>query len=220
MKPSSNVQLARTVARLSDADLLEFWQALLGSLTEAKRMEMAFRAAEALPATFGALRSLLTAEQKRVDIAEQLAGEPRRIVELQSAADETLREARIAGEAMAAVWEEEMLSSSETARRLGAKPSNREKVNSFRRRSMLLGLPREQGRQYLYPAFQIDVTRREIYPEVRRVNEMLDAASDPWGVASWWVSENARLGARPVELVGADDEALVHAAEAVIEPLG
>ncbi len=220
MTPSSSHQLARSVAGLSDRDLLEFWQVLLGNLTEAKRLEMAMRAAEALPATLGALRSLLAAEHNRTRIAEQLAGEPRRIVELQTAADDALREARIAGEAMAAVWEEEMLSSSEAARRLGAKPSNREKVSSFRRRSMLLGLPRDEGRQYLYPSFQIDLRRREIHPEVRKVNEMLDAVSDPWGVASWWVSMNARLDARPLELVGAGDEAVVRAAEALLEPLG
>jgi len=80
------------------------------------------------------------------------------------------RERRIADEAMAARFGEEMLSSAEAARRLGAKSSNREKVNSFRRRSMLLGLPRDEGRQYLYPTFQIDVTRRKIHPDGVRVH--------------------------------------------------
>lgn len=221
MALESTAQLARTVARLPDADLVEFWLALLVRLPESKRLEMAFRAAESLPATLGALRSLLAVEECRVNIAEQLAGEPRRIVDLGAAADESLRQARIAGESMAAVWEEEMLSSSEVARRLGAKPSNREKVNALRRRSRLLGLPRDQGRRYLYPAFQIDLSRQEIYPEVRRVNEILDAASDPWGVASWWISVNGRLDARPLDVVGSGaGEAVVRAAEAVLEPLG
>ncbi|MCP5110940.1 MAG: hypothetical protein GY953_08910 [bacterium] len=43
---------------------------------------MMFTAAESLPATFGALRSLLVTEENRISIAEQLAGEPQRIVDL------------------------------------------------------------------------------------------------------------------------------------------
>lgn len=122
---------------------------------------------------------------------------------------------------MAAMWEEELLSSAEAARRLGAKPSNREKVNACRRRSMLLGLPRDQGRGYLYPAFQIDSSRQEIHREVRKANQLLDAASDPWGVASWWISVNARLDSRPMDLVGSGDgEAVIRAAEAALQPLG
>ena len=215
------MQLARNVARLSDAELVEFWRALLVKLPEAKRLEIALRAAESVPATLGALRSLLAAEKIRISIAEQLAGEPRRIVELSTAADESLRQARIAGEAMAAMWEEELLSSAEAARRLGAKPSNREKINACRRRSMLLGLPRDQGRRYLYPAFQIDSSRQEIHREVLKVNQILEAASDPWGVASWWISVNARLGSRPMDLVGSGEgEAVIRAAEAAIQPLG
>ena len=66
MALSSSAQLAHTVARLPDADLVEFWLALLVRLPESKRLEMAFRAAESLPATLGALRSLLAAEESRI----------------------------------------------------------------------------------------------------------------------------------------------------------
>ena len=86
-------------------------------------------------------------------------------------------------------------------------------------RSWLLGLA--SGRGYLYPAFQFDSGRRDVFADVRAVNERLEAAGDPWGVASWWISLHARLGARPVDLVGTDraDE-LIAVAEAVVEPVG
>jgi hypothetical protein len=113
-----------------------------------------------------------------------------------------------------------MLESKAAAIALGAKVTNREKVRSHRERSRLLGLPRD--RSYLYPAFQFDPRKRELYPEVRQVNELLDAAVDPWGVASWWVSPNDRLGgARPLDLVSkARAEEVVRAAQAIVEPIG
>ena len=83
----------------------------------------------------------------------------------------------------------------------------------------LPGLP--SGRGYLYPAFQFDAARRDVAPEVRAVNEQLDAAGDPWGVASWWISRNDRLAARPRDLVGTERAGeLAAAARALTEPLG
>ena len=38
-----------------------------------------------------------------------------------------------------------------------------------------------------------DADRCDVAPEVRTANEQLDAAGDPWGVASRWVSRNDRL---------------------------
>ena len=146
---------------------------------------------------------------------------PSSTLQLGTAADDSLRQARIAGEAMAVIWDEELLTSSQAAHCLGAKPSNREKVNSYRRRSILLGLPRDGGRLYLYPAFQFDSRRQEVRPEVRKVNQVLDAAADPWGVASWWVSPHGMLDSRPIDLVGTPEaSAVVRAAEAALEPLG
>jgi hypothetical protein len=37
-----------------------------------------------------------------------------------------------------------------------------------------------------------------------RVNSLLEASRDPWGVASWWTTPNAWLGARPLDLLGTD----------------
>ncbi len=154
-------------------------------------------------------------------LVERLAGEPRRVVDFDQLADSSVKQARIAAEALATIWQEEMLTSPEVAHRLGAKPTNREKVGGLRRRSMLLGLPRDGGRRYLYPAFQIDAARQQIHPEVVKVNQLLDAATDPWGVASWWVSANGWLDARPMDVAGTPKSpAVVKAAEAVVEPIG
>jgi hypothetical protein len=163
------------------------------------------------------LRSLLAWEASKSRVAHELAGGPRRVV---TAAElQTELQVRIASEAIADVWQEEVLEPGQVAVALGAKKSNREKVSSLRKRSWLLGMPRDRG--YLYPAFQIDVGRRQIYPEVREVNETLGAEGDPWGVASWWLATNDRLGARPADLVGsARAEELIQAAKAVTAPIG
>lgn len=95
-----------------------------------------------------------------------------------------------------------MLEPRDAALALGGRRENRERVRRYREPSWLLGPP--SGRGYLYPAFQFDASRRDVVPEVRAVNEELDAAGDPWGVASWWISRNDRIDARPRDLVGTD----------------
>lgn len=74
----------------------------------------------------------------------------------------------------------------------------------MRNASVLLALPSEQGP--LYPAFQFEPdtprARARVAPVVATINAFLGANVDPWGVASWWVSPNARLGGRaPMDLV-------------------
>lgn len=160
------------------------------------------------------LRALLAWEAAKGRLALELAGGPRRVV---TAAD--LHQVRIASEAIAAVWREDVLEPGQAALALGAKQTNREKVSALRRHSSLLGLPRDRG--YLYPAFQIDTDRREVYPDVRAVNETLGAEADPWGVASWWFTINDRLAARPADLVGTSRAGeLIEAAKAVTAPIG
>ena len=163
------------------------------------------------------LRVLLCWEANRMEIIEKLAGAPRDVVSSSDPREEL--GVRIASEAVATIWQEQMLDAGKVAESLGARSSNREKARTLRKRSELLGLPRDRG--YLYPAFQIDEGRRQVYPEVAEVNRLLGATEDPWGTASWWVSENSRLQARPLELVGTEKAArLVAAAEAVIEEIG
>ena len=163
------------------------------------------------------LRSWLALLVFRSELAQRLGGEPRQvIVALEHAA---MLQAKLQGEAVDTIWREPMLAPKEAAVALGAKATNRERVRQFRERSWLLGL--SHGRGYLYPAFQFDPERRDVFPEVRAVNDRLDAARDPWGVASWWISRHARLGARPVDLVGTErTDELVAVADAVAEPIG
>lgn len=95
----------------------------------------------------------------------------------------------------------EMLKPGRVAELLGAKATNREKVRLLRVSSRLLGVPRGR-RHWVYPRFQIDEQRACVYEEAERVNRLLGAAQDPWGVASWWVARNVLLDGRPCDLVG------------------
>ncbi len=163
------------------------------------------------------LRSWLSLLTVRNDVVRQIGGEPRHV--LDEAGQGVLAQAMVQGEAVRAIWREPMREPRDAAVALGARATNREKVRQYRKRSWLLGLP--AGRGYVYPAFQFDPERRDVFAEVRAVNERLEAADDPWGVASWWIARHARLGARPADLVGtrrADD--LFAAADAATEPIG
>lgn len=165
------------------------------------------------------LRALLATVAVGHRLVEELAGHPRQIVTADEIADSVLRQAKIAGEAMGSIWEYPMLAPSAAALALGAKPGNREKVRTYRLRSWLLGLPRRRG--YVYPRFQFDPKSLELFSEVQSANEVLGAADDPWGVASWWISSNERLGCRPAELVGTERASdVVRAAQALLEPVG
>jgi len=166
------------------------------------------------------LRTLLGLAATRNEIVRGISGEPRRVLDVDDLAGDAMHQAFLAGEAIGTIWDEPMLEPKAAARALGAKATNREKVRTYRERSWLVGLP--HGRGYLYPEFQFDKRTRDVYHEVRAVNETLAAADDPWGTASWWVSYNARLeGARPLDLVGTDRaEDITTVAEAVSEPIG
>lgn len=50
------------------------------------------------------------------------------------------------------------------------------------------------------PAFQFDRAGDPV-PVVLRVNRILDAEDDPWGVADWWLCPHAWLGAAPADLL-------------------
>lgn len=67
------------------------------------------------------------------------------------------------------------------------------------------------------PAFQFDPNGHP-YAVVMRINRMLDAAGDPWGVADWWLGPNAWIDAVPAESIGRiNDGVLIAAARAVFE---
>ncbi|HUP21816.1 MAG TPA: hypothetical protein VNB06_02610 [Thermoanaerobaculia bacterium] len=164
------------------------------------------------------VRSLLGWEAERERLSLVLGGSPQNVLNAEDLTSE--RQARLAGEAIARIWEEEMFEPSAAGPALGVSPTNRQRVADLRQRSVLLGLP--HGNRYLYPSFQFDLERRAVRPEVEAVNRLLEAAADPWGVASWWMSPNAWLGtARPMDLVGTERAGeLQVAAETLLEPAG
>lgn len=128
---------------------------------------------------------------------------------------------QILKEAQAAIWELPMLTSTEAGRQLGSTASNpRELPRRLREESSLLGLPGRSG--YCYPKFQIDPEKQRIHPEAAEVNRRLDAADDPWGVASWWISPDDRLGGRrPLDLLGtAEAVKLVRLVDGMLAPIG
>ena len=130
------------------------------------------------------LQSYLALFALRGEMTRRVAGTPARV--LDDLVQSMVEQARIRGEVIRTIWQEPMLTPAAAAVALGARKSNREKVRRHRERSWLVGLP--SGGGYLYPAFQFDAERRDVFPEVRAVNERLDAVGDPWGVASWWIS--------------------------------
>jgi hypothetical protein len=80
----------------------------------------------------------------------------------------------------------------------------------------LIRLRRTDGSVAL-PRFQFT---REGEPRalVLRINQLLDADTDPWGVADWWLCPNIWLAGTPVDLIDRlDDRTLVAAALAAVE---
>lgn len=78
--------------------------------------------------------------------------------------------------------------------------NSRDKASRLRTKGDLLGL--DVDGRVLYPAFQIDPTRAALREGVGEANQVLGAANDPWGVASWWTSPHGRLrhGQSPADL--------------------
>lgn len=133
----------------------------------------------------------------------------------------TLERARIESAAEAHILDHPMLDSrgvSDVLRRAGAARSAAQRLRSD---GTIVGL--KIGNRYLYPAFQFDQERAEVRPHVAHVNTMLEAAGDPWGVASWWLTPSSRLpaGTSPAELAVHDDpasaELVVNIAESLLD---
>ncbi len=204
----------------SEMDVLSRFERMTADLDESQLLDVVVSLAARVRGLEGEqeeIRGLLHRLRSRNSVVSAIGGGPQRCLgEIERSLTEQIV---IQGEARASIWSREMFESRAAAAALGAKPTNREKVRRYRERSWIIALP--HGQRKLYPAFQFDLNRREVFPVVRAVNELLVARDDPWGVASWWVSRNARLGAAPAELVatGRSDD-LVAAAEAVIEPVG
>ncbi|MBA2633141.1 MAG: hypothetical protein H0U86_09110 [Chloroflexi bacterium] len=150
----------------------------------------------------GTVSSLLRSSLAAEDVRTALAGEAATLDadEEMLTPDDVLRVARVQGEAEASVLRHEVVEASALARLLGSTSVNpREFVRSLRTRGDVVGLPRTGG--YLFPAFQVNARRREIWPIVAELNRLLGAKDDPWAVASWWFARDSRLTAEPCKLV-------------------
>lgn len=78
----------------------------------------------------------------------------------------------------------------------------------------LIRLERGDGRLQ-WPAFQFDPDGGPP-PVIRAVNDLLNAAADPFAAADWWLSRNSWLGDQPSVLIGrVPDDYLIRAARAV-----
>lgn len=132
-----------------------------------------------------------------------------------------LERARIESAAEARVLEHPMLDSAGVARTLGRGGAGRSAAQRLRGEGGIVGL-KVAGR-YLHPAFQFDPGRAQVRPHVARINRLLDASGDPWGVASWWLTPNGRLaaGTSPANLAITDDadshQLVVNIAEALLD---
>ncbi len=170
------------------------------------------------------IETLLRTALVRDVIEEEIGGEPRHVLgpdEIMDA-DELLAEARAGGEVRRHILQEEMLDAAAVSRLLGSQSVNpRQYANNLRRRAALIGL--RHRNQFLYPAFQFDRDRGRVDPVVAEINQLLAADDDPWGVASWWLSTNDRLGGQAPKDALQDPEArsrLVTIAQSLTEPLG
>jgi hypothetical protein len=82
----------------------------------------------------------------------------------------------------------------------------------------LIRLPRPGAApEFQLPAFQF-APGGDPWDIVMEVNQVLDAADDPWGVMCWWVDPHARLGDAPASLLGhGQDDLIRRAARAMAE---
>ncbi|WP_411113626.1 hypothetical protein [Streptomyces sp. 029-5] len=72
------------------------------------------------------------------------------------------------------------------------------------------------GEATALPRFQFEPSGRP-REVVVRVNQLLGAERDPWGVTAWWLATNVWLGDPPADLLGADrDDDLVACAGATL----
>lgn len=168
---------------------------------QAVQAALAIRAGSANAARAYVTMAALLYEDEQVG---RLSGRPTDVIahlESDRIAHLTIRSA-----AHRAVLDQPLLESSAVAEALGRGGTNsREAASKLRQDGRLLGI--RQGNRYLFPAFQLDFVHRQVEPVVAQVNQILDAAGDPWGVASWWVTQSVRLDGRaPQDLIGGPDE--------------
>lgn len=150
------------------------------------------------------LRVYIAAVFSEAEQLGRLSGSPFDVIERLDA--ERQQQLIIRSTAHRRVLDEQLLESTAVGQALGRSGTNgREAASKLRLASELVGI--KQANRYLFPAFQIDFAHQRVAPIVAEVNRLLDAADDPWGVASWWISASSRLeGRAPKELIDTPDE--------------
>lgn len=153
---------------------------------------------EVAPTIGTLLRSRIAAEDVRAAFSSDALEED---LEDSLTPDDVLRIGRVRGQAEAAILDTPMLTAAEVGRVLGSKSKNpREFARGLRERGDVVAL--RSGNRFLFPAFQFCEARHEVWPVAAEVNRALGAVDDPWGTASFWLTRDGHLGARPADLVG------------------
>jgi hypothetical protein len=169
------------------------------------------------------VRSVMLSE----NVASSLAGEPSDLSDVihipVPTPEDILAEAALFGQVRRRILGFPMLTTAAVSEILGSTSVNkRQYANALRRRGDLVAVPHRN--QYLFPAFQIDVKAGCIRPCVPDVNRLLDAAGDPWGVASWWLLPHGALepGRAPADLLTetAGPARVTALAASELEPVG
>ncbi len=202
-------ELVAGLGRLGEGD---FVAALLSALE--RRPEFASVHDElvtliGLSGATSSIREALTASRPNVVTATTLLSDHLPESGLSSG---VLQQLRIEAEARRRILRTPLLDASGVAELLGSGVRNsRDVASALRRSGRLLGL--DVGGRTLFPAFQVDAQAGKLRAPVARVNLLLGAKGDPWGVASWWVSPNARLagGVAPAALALAGNEEVLAA---------
>jgi hypothetical protein len=201
---SSTSQALKALASLDDDQVVTVLGTVLGERSSFRLMR------DDLLATLG---SALSADRVRDALTEASLRDATRPDPTHLA-----EQLRIEAEARAVVLGHPMFDARQVADLVGSRGSNRrDAASALRRASVLVGI--SHGGKVWYPSFQIDAQRAVVRPVVREVNEMLRAADDPWGVASWWLTPSARRHDHrsPADLAVADeDEAIRRLAHALI----
>lgn len=114
--------------------------------------------------------------------------------------DDTIAQADLESAARHHILDHPMLTAGQVAAVLSRSPSDRTVASRLRTAGKVVALP--VGNSYRYPAFQFDDATASVRDAVSAVNVTLGAATDPWGVASWWLTPSSRLpdGKTPADL--------------------
>lgn len=119
--------------------------------------------------------------------------------------EDALTRARMLMAEQMLVLEQPLFTAVEVSQVLGARGGgNRTAAARVRARGDIIGLE-VQGR-FLFPAFQFDIAQARVHPVVAEVNQLLDALAEPWGVALWWLTTQART--KPIDLIGRGEKRL------------